>query len=97
MMTLLLEAPQAAVTPLHHDNMNVLLAQVMGRKHIKLIPSLAPPDVPRYGTFSHVDAARPDADRFPLYSEAHVVGGAGAPASSSSSRWAGGTGCARST
>ncbi|MBZ4397867.1 MULTISPECIES: cupin-like domain-containing protein [unclassified Myxococcus] len=73
MMTLLL-GPAGTVTPLHHDNMNVLLAQVMGRKHVKLIPSFQRHLMyPRYGTFSHVDAERPDVERHPLYAEAHVV------------------------
>ncbi|MCE9672262.1 cupin-like domain-containing protein [Myxococcus stipitatus] len=73
MMTLLL-GPAGTVTPLHHDNMNVLLAQVMGRKHVKLIPSFQRHLMyPRYGTFSHVDAERPDAERFPLYAETHRV------------------------
>jgi ribosomal protein L16 Arg81 hydroxylase len=73
MMTLLL-GPAGTVTPLHHDNMNVLLAQVMGRKHVKLIPSFQRHLMyPRYGTFSQVDAERPDLERFPLYAEADVV------------------------
>ncbi|MBZ4415398.1 cupin-like domain-containing protein [Myxococcus sp. RHSTA-1-4] len=73
MMTLLL-GPAGTVTPLHHDNMNVLLAQVMGRKHVKLIPSFQRHLMyPRYGTFSEVDAERPDPERFPLYAEADVV------------------------
>ncbi|WP_164008325.1 cupin-like domain-containing protein [Pyxidicoccus trucidator] len=73
MMTLLL-GPAGTVTPLHHDNMNVLLAQVMGRKHVRLAPSFQRHLMyPRYGTFSHVDAASPDPERFPLYAEAAVV------------------------
>ena len=75
MMTLLL-GPAGTVTPLHHDNMNVLLAQVMGRKHVKLIPSFQRHLMyPRFGTFSHVDAEHPDPERFPLYAEADVVEG----------------------
>ncbi|MCP3104459.1 cupin-like domain-containing protein [Myxococcus sp. K15C18031901] len=73
MMTLLL-GPAGTVTPLHHDNMNVMLAQVMGRKHVRLIPSFQRHLMyPRYGTFSHVDAERPDLERFPLYAETHQV------------------------
>ncbi|MBJ6761438.1 cupin-like domain-containing protein [Myxococcaceae bacterium JPH2] len=73
MLTLLL-GPAGTVTPLHHDNLNVLLCQVMGRKHVKLVPSFERHRVyPRKGTFSHVDAARPDLERHALYSEATVL------------------------
>jgi hypothetical protein len=73
MMTLLL-GPAGTLTPLHHDNMNILLAQVLGRKHVKLAPSFQRHLMyPRYGTFSHVDAEAPDPARFPLYAEADVV------------------------
>ncbi|WP_002635701.1 cupin-like domain-containing protein [Myxococcus hansupus] len=73
-MTTLLLGPPGTVTPLHHDNMNVLLAQVMGRKHVRLVPSFQRHLVyPRHGTFSEVDAALPDPARFPLYGEATVL------------------------
>ncbi|WIG94985.1 cupin-like domain-containing protein [Myxococcus sp. SDU36] len=75
-MTTLLLGPPGTVTPLHHDNMNVLLGQVMGRKHVRLVPSFQRHLVyPRHGTFSAVDAASPDAARFPLYGEATVLEG----------------------
>lgn len=73
MMTLLL-GPAGTVTPLHHDNMNVLLAQVFGRKRVRLVPPFERSRVyPRQGTFSHVDAERPDAARHPDFLEASVV------------------------
>jgi hypothetical protein len=73
MMTLLL-GPAGTVTPLHHDNMNILLTQVLGRKHVRLVPSFQRHLMyPRYGTFSHVDAQAPDPRAFPLYAEADVV------------------------
>ncbi|WP_257463526.1 cupin-like domain-containing protein [Archangium lipolyticum] len=72
-MTLLL-GPAGTLTPLHHDRMNVLLAQVLGRKHVKLIPSFQPHRVyPRDGTFSHVDASNPDPSRHSAFQEAHMV------------------------
>ncbi|QRK06190.1 cupin-like domain-containing protein [Archangium violaceum] len=72
-MTLLL-GPAGTVTPLHHDKTNVLLGQVLGRKHCKLIPSFQPHRVyPRDGTFSHVDASNPDPTLHPAYLEAHCV------------------------
>lgn len=73
MMTLLL-GPAGTLTPLHHDNMNVLLAQVLGRKHVGLVPSFELHRVyPRRGTFSHVDATNPDATRHPAFLEASRV------------------------
>ncbi|MEU4643557.1 cupin-like domain-containing protein [Micromonospora sp. NPDC023814] len=74
-VTLLL-GPAGTVTALHHDNMNILLCQVMGRKHVRLVPSYQRPRVyPRGGTYSHVDAARPDLDQHPLYGQATVLAG----------------------
>ncbi|GGM30161.1 cupin-like domain-containing protein [Dactylosporangium sucinum] len=72
-MTLLL-GPAGTVTPLHHDNMNILLCQVVGRKHVRLVPSWDRHRVyPRGGTFSHVDASSPDLGRFPDYADATVL------------------------
>ncbi|WP_375756469.1 cupin-like domain-containing protein [Corallococcus exercitus] len=72
-MTLLL-GPAGTVTPLHHDNMNILLGQVMGRKHVKLVPSYERHRVyPHRGTFSHVDAGAPDLVAHPLFAEATVL------------------------
>ncbi|GAA1615133.1 cupin-like domain-containing protein [Catellatospora bangladeshensis] len=72
-MTLLL-GPAGTVTPLHHDNMNILLCQVLGRKRVRLVPSFQRHLVyPRGGTFSHVDADAPDLSRFPDYASATVL------------------------
>ncbi|MHA7628034.1 cupin-like domain-containing protein [Corallococcus sp. M7] len=72
-LTLLL-GPAGTVTPLHHDNMNILLGQVMGRKHVRLVPSFERHRVyPHRGTFSHVDAAKPDLAAHPLFAEATVL------------------------
>ncbi|WP_304504094.1 cupin-like domain-containing protein [Corallococcus sp. EGB] len=72
-MTLLL-GPAGTVTPLHHDNMNIVLGQVMGRKHVKLVPSYERHRVyPHRGTFSHVDAGAPDLVAHPLFAEATVL------------------------
>jgi hypothetical protein len=60
--------PSGTVTPLHHDIMNVLMAQVYGRKTVILI---SPDQTHRLynwiGVYSEVDPERPDYDRFPLY------------------------------
>jgi ribosomal protein L16 Arg81 hydroxylase len=72
-MTLLL-GPAGTITPLHHDKMNVLLGQVLGRKQFKLIPSFQPHRVyPRHGTFSHVDASNPDPAQHSGFQEANMV------------------------
>ncbi|MGW0434342.1 cupin-like domain-containing protein [Micromonospora sp. NPDC003197] len=74
-VTLLL-GPAGTVTGLHHDNMNILLCQVMGRKHVRLVPSYQRARVyPRGGTYSHVDAAQPDLDQHPAYGQATVLEG----------------------
>ncbi|GAA1626653.1 cupin-like domain-containing protein [Catellatospora bangladeshensis] len=70
----LLLGPAGTLTPLHFDNSNVLLCQVMGRKHVRLVPSYERHLVyPRGGTFSEVDADHPDPARHPRYSEATVL------------------------
>ncbi|MFC0532363.1 cupin-like domain-containing protein [Phytohabitans kaempferiae] len=72
-LTLLL-GPAGTVTPLHHDNMNILLCQVVGRKLIRLVPSYQRHLVyPRGGTYSHVDAGNPDLESHPLYADATVL------------------------
>lgn len=62
------------VTPLHHDVMNIIIVQVIGRKRFILIDPLRA----RYvynddGVFSMVDAANPDYSRFPLYAYADPI------------------------
>lgn len=70
----LLLGPAGTVTPLHVDNSSVLLGQVLGRKHVRLVPSYERHLVyPRGGTFSAVDAAHPDLTRHPRYAEATVL------------------------
>lgn len=66
--------PAGTVTPLHHDVMNIIIVQVIGRKRITLIDPLHA----RYvynddGVFSMVDAASPDYSRFPLYAYADPI------------------------
>jgi ribosomal protein L16 Arg81 hydroxylase len=63
--------PAGTVTPLHHDTMNILLAQVYGRKKVTLIPSFHTPYVyNRKSVFSAVDCEKPDYKRFPLFRKA---------------------------
>ncbi|MGI5239750.1 cupin-like domain-containing protein [Dactylosporangium sp. CA-139066] len=73
-MTNLLLGPAGTVTPLHVDAASVLLGQVLGRKHVRLVPSFQRHLVyPRGGTFSAVDAAHPDLGRHPLFARATVL------------------------
>jgi ribosomal protein L16 Arg81 hydroxylase len=63
--------PGGTVTPLHHDAMNIVLAQVYGRKTVTLIPSFQTPLVYNHiGVYSAVDCERPDYNRFPLFRKA---------------------------
>lgn len=66
--------PQGTITPLHHDELNIFLAQVVGRKRVKLIP----PDeldlvYNHFAVYSQVDAENPDFKRFPKYKNATVM------------------------
>lgn len=70
----LLLGPAGTVTPLHFDDSNVLLCQVIGRKRVRLVPSFERHLVyPRGGTFSSVDAANPDLERHPKFGHATVL------------------------
>jgi ribosomal protein L16 Arg81 hydroxylase len=60
--------PAGTVTPLHHDAMNILTAQVYGRKRVTLIPSCQIHRVyNEIGVFSEVDSERPNFDEFPEF------------------------------
>jgi ribosomal protein L16 Arg81 hydroxylase len=60
--------PAGTVTPLHHDAMNILMAQVYGRKRVTLIPSFQLHRVyNEVGVFSEVDSERPNFDEFPEF------------------------------
>jgi hypothetical protein len=63
--------PAGTVTPSHHDTMNILMAQVYGRKRVRLLPSnqidLVYNEV---GVYSEVDWDRPDYARHPRAREA---------------------------
>jgi hypothetical protein len=66
--------PAGTVTPLHHDVMNILLVQVVGRKRVILIDPLRNRYVYNdHGVYSQVDAANPDYSRFPLYAYAEPI------------------------
>jgi len=66
--------PKGTVTPLHHDLINIFMAQVRGRKHVKLIsPNELDLVYNHQGVYSQVDCENPDYARFPKYREATVM------------------------
>ncbi|MBS1955566.1 MAG: cupin-like domain-containing protein [Cyanobacteria bacterium SZAS-4] len=66
--------PKGTITPLHHDELNIFLAQVVGRKHVKLVP---PNELDliynHYAVYSQVDCENPDYKRFPKFKDATVI------------------------
>lgn len=68
--------PGGTITPLHHDRQNIFMAQVSGRKLIKLIPPSQTHLVYNHLTvFSQVDCENPNFDLFPLFQKANVITG----------------------
>lgn len=66
--------PAGAVSQLHCDTTNVLMAQVYGRKRIKLIPSNQLHLVYSLrGTYSQVDCENPDYEKYPLFKNATTI------------------------
>lgn len=58
--------PAGTITPLHHDLTNNFMAQIMGRKRVRLIaPSELPSVYNHRHCFTEVDARAPDLQRFP--------------------------------
>ena len=66
--------PKGTITPLHHDSMNIFMAQVHGRKQVKLIPAAELSSVyNHYSVYSQVDMADPDYARFPKFRDASAI------------------------
>jgi hypothetical protein len=66
--------PQGTVTPLHHDLTNNFMAQVRGRKLIRLIAPFELPDVYNHRhCFSQVNLDRIDEQRFPQFRNVKVI------------------------
>jgi LPS sulfotransferase NodH len=66
--------PAGTVTPLHHETINVLLAQVAGRKRYRIIPASQWQCVYNTsGVFSDVDCERPDLRRHPRFRNATII------------------------
>lgn len=65
--------PSGTVTPLHHDVLNVLMAQVCGRKRITLIASDQIGRVyNEIGVYSEVDCEKPDLKEFPDFQDVPI-------------------------
>ena len=61
--------PKGTVTPLHFDMINNFFCQIRGSKRVRLVPSWSMPWVYNdYHVYSDVDAASPDFDQHPLFS-----------------------------
>jgi len=66
--------PAGTRTPLHHDLTNNLMAQVIGRKRIKLIPAWELPYI--YNNrhcYTSVDGNNVDFDQFPLMRDVQIL------------------------
>jgi hypothetical protein len=66
--------PAGTVTPLHHDIMNVLVAQIRGRKRFTLI---SPEQIPwlynHVGVYSRIDYEAADYERYPLFRNVKAI------------------------
>jgi hypothetical protein len=66
--------PSGTITPLHHDLTNNFMAQVYGRKLVRLIPAHDTPYVyNELHCFSSVDCGAVDYKRFPRFRQARVI------------------------
>ncbi|MBD2097388.1 cupin-like domain-containing protein [Trichocoleus sp. FACHB-591] len=66
--------PAGTVTPLHHDPMNLMMAQVYGRKRWRLISPAATPLVYNdIGVFSRVDLENIDYEKYPLFKDVQII------------------------
>jgi LPS sulfotransferase NodH len=66
--------PAGALTPLHHDTSNILVAQIVGRKRYRLVPSTQWECVYNSrGVFGDVDPESPDYARHPRFRAATVI------------------------
>ncbi|MEI2423094.1 cupin-like domain-containing protein [Arthrospira platensis SPKY2] len=66
--------PEGTITPLHHDPVNLLLAQVSGTKLIRMIPPYQIPFLYNFrGVFSMVDLENPDYNKYPLFKKVKMI------------------------
>ncbi|MBD2463902.1 cupin-like domain-containing protein [Oscillatoria sp. FACHB-1407] len=66
--------PGGTITPVHHDQSNVLAAHVCGRKRWRLISPHQTPKIYNYHYyFSKVDLDNPDYEKYPLFKDVDVL------------------------
>jgi hypothetical protein len=66
--------PQGTVTPIHHDLTNNFMAQVRGRKLVRLIPPYELADLYNHRhCFSRVDLDRVDYEKYPQFRNVKVI------------------------
>jgi hypothetical protein len=66
--------PRGTVTPLHHDIMNVFMAQIYGNKRLLLVaPDQTHLVYNHIGVYSEVNPETPDFDRYPRFRQAQVI------------------------
>jgi len=66
--------PSGTVTPLHHDVMNIILAQVYGRKRVLLIsPDQSHRLYNEVGVYSEVDPESPNDKKHPLFRDVQML------------------------
>lgn len=66
--------PEGTITPLHHDPCNVLLAQVSGKKRVRLIsPNQKQLLYNQVGVYSEVDLLNPDYEKYPRFKEVELI------------------------
>jgi ribosomal protein L16 Arg81 hydroxylase len=66
--------PAGTITPAHHDMTNNMMAQVIGRKRVRIVSSIYQPRMyNHFHVFSQVDLANVDTNRFPLMQNVRVL------------------------
>ena len=66
--------PKGTRTPFHHDLTNNFMAQVIGRKRVRLIPSCETPYLYNHThCYTDVDGHQIDTEQFPLVSQAQIL------------------------
>nr|WP_293108780.1 cupin-like domain-containing protein [Okeania sp. SIO2F4] len=66
--------PGGTITPVHHDQTNLIGAQVYGRKLWRIISPDQTPFLYNYQTvFSQVDLENPDYNRYPLFRKVKII------------------------
>ena len=62
------------ITPLHYDEVPLMMAQIYGRKRWQIIPPIYTPFLyNNVGVFSEVDCENPDYNKYPLFEEVKII------------------------